>query len=71
MKQFLRWLGRKLRNLFETEHAKNDPRKYIATNSNGRCYVKDIEGYLEAGNCFEKMERTAKVLRKKKKQNGT
>lgn len=70
MKQFLRWLGRKLRNLFETEHAKDGPRKYIDTNSNGKRYVKDVEKYLEAGNCFKKMERASKVLRKKK-QDGT
>ena len=54
----------KLREWFGSEHEEDSVHNYLSTNRNGRLYVDDLEGYLEAGNCFEEMERTAKVLKK-------
>ncbi len=46
----------KLREWFGSEHEEDSVHNYLSTNRNGRLYVDDLEGYLEAGNCFEEME---------------
>jgi hypothetical protein len=67
IKSLLRSFGEKLREWFgPTKYPDDDPKKYLSVNANGRIYVHDLEGYLKAGNCFEKMEQTAKTLRERK-----
>lgn len=54
MKKF----GEKLRDWFGSDEPDEESvYDYISVNRNGKLYVDDVEGYLEAGNCFEEMKR--------------
>lgn len=63
MKNLLQRFGEKLREWFGSEKADDKPTDYIKTNRNGRLYVEDLEGYLEAGDCFDEMKKTSEALK--------
>lgn len=63
MTSFLRYIGSKLSDIFKSSDKDEESvSKYISSNNNGKMYIDDIEGYLEAGNCFEEMEQMSELI---------